>query len=241
MNKVEKRFADKIGAEYALFPLAAPHYEEFQGLVAEISAIHTSKVAPVLEIGCGTGLTTQQLHRRRPTLPITAIDLEEVMIAQAKVAVIDQRVSFVCADALEFLKTQPDDSYGRVITVFCLHNTPPEYRSAVFMEIGRILKKGGIIVVGDKIAQDDVLEHWQALREQIDAFAVFQTTEYPELQAEWTEHYLEDDRIRLTEHEQRELLKLAGCHAVNFHGRWRMDAVFSGVKDSSLPGSCLTG
>lgn len=53
---------------------------------------------------------------------------------------------------------------------------------------------------------------------------------YAELQAEWTAHYLEDDRIRLTENAQRELFAAAGCKPSQMHQRWCMDAVFSGVR-----------
>lgn len=229
MNKVDTRFADKIGAEYALFPLAAPHYKECQRLIARIAAQAVDKQPAVLEIGCGTGLTTAELIKAMPDAKIVALDAEQVMIAQARKA-LPKKVKLVCADALEYLTKQPDQSFDVVVTAFCLHNTAPGYRQAVFVQIGRVLKAGGLIVSGDKIAQDDVLEHWQSLREQIDAFVVFQTTNYPELQAEWTAHYLEDDRIRFTESEQHQLLKDAGCKGILLHQRWRMDAVYSGVK-----------
>lgn len=229
MNKVDTRFADKIGAEYALFPLAAPHYKECQRLIARIAAQAVDKQSAVLEIGCGTGLTTAELIKAMPDAKIVALDAEQVMISQARKA-LPKRVKLVCADALEYLTKQPDQSFDAVVTAFCLHNTAEEYRQAVFAQIGRVLKAGGLIISGDKIAQDDVLEHWQSLREQIDAFAVFQTTNYSELQAEWTAHYLEDDRIRFTESEQVQLLKDAGCKDILLHRRWRMDAVYSGVK-----------
>ncbi len=230
MKKLDPRFAQKIGAEYALFPLAAPHYGECQKLVAEIATLHSGNRLPVLELGCGTGLTNQELRRRMPSARITAVDTEEVMIAQAQ-ELLGDSVEFVCEDALGYLQGQPDGSFGCVVTAFCFHNMPPDYRAKVFNEIGRVLCSGGALVVGDKIAQDDVLEHWESLKVQIDAFAVFQTTDYPELQAEWTAHYLEDDRIRLTEKEQRELFALAGCTQPQLHRRWCMDAVFSGVKE----------
>lgn len=230
MNKVDKRFAEKIGAEYALFPLAAPHYEECQKLIAELTAHHSNQFAKILELGCGTGLTTQHLQRHMPHADITALDAEEVMITQAQQLGLGEKVRWVCADALAYLKTIEDGSLSGIVTAFCFHNTKPKYRQQVFKEMGRVLRHGGIIVVGDKIAQDDVLEHWMSLREQIDAFSVFQDTEYPELQAEWTAHYLQDDRIRLTESEQRSLFKMAGCSGGRFYQRWRMDAVFFAIK-----------
>lgn len=229
MKKVDNRFADKVGAEYALFPLAAPHYEECQRLIATVCAETAGESPRILEVGCGTGLTTLALISAMPKANIIALDAEEVMIVQAR-KVLPQKVELVCADALSYLQSLPKNSFDSVVTAFCLHNTPTDYRLAVFKEMGRVLKTGGSIVSGDKIAQDDILEHWRSLREQVDAFAVFKTTDYPELQAEWTAHYLEDDRIRFSEKEQRQLLKIAGCGSIKLWRRWRMDAVFSAKK-----------
>jgi tRNA (cmo5U34)-methyltransferase len=230
VSKVDDRFADKIGAEYELFPLAAPHYKEFQKIVAELAAGHPTN-QEVLEIGCGTGLTTLEIVKLLPSSHIVALDAEQVMVDQATKNLEEYgNIDVVCADALEHLQSLESSSLDVIATAFCLHNTPPEYRQKVFVEMGRVLKSGGLIVQGDKIAQDDILEHWNSLKEQVDAFEVFRTTEYPELQLEWTKHYLADDRIRLTESEQQDLLRAAGCSEPTFQGRWRMDALFSGVK-----------
>ena len=229
MEEVDLRFADKIGAEYGLFALAAPHYGECQRLVAETAARIRNPQPKILEIGCGTGLTTLELCRVMPRARITAVDNEQVMLNQAQ-KVLPSSVTLVYADALTFLRQLPDRKLDVVVTAFCLHNTPPDYRREVYREIGRVLRDSGMIVVADKIAQDNILEHWRSMRDYIEAFAVFRDTDYPELQREWTEHYLLDDRIRLTEAEQRELFEVAGFLKIRFHKRWLTDAVFSARK-----------
>jgi len=228
--KTDPRFADKVGAEYRLFPLAAPHYEGLQRRVAQFTAAHCSPDARILEIGCGNGLTTMKLRQAMPTATIVALDAEEVMIDQIKTNLADQNIEIVLADALEYLRQQPKASFDSIVTAFCLHNLPADYRLACFQEMGRVLRPGGIIVQGDKVAQDDILQHWTALKTQIDAFAIFATTDYPELQEEWTQHYLADDRIRLTETEQRGLLAAAGCHEITRQARWVMDTIWTAIK-----------
>lgn len=85
---------------------------------------------------------------------------------------------------MEYLKQLENNSLDVVVSAFCFHNTPPEYRKNVFLEIGRVLKSRGLCVNGDKIAQDNLTEHQKVLEEQIKAFMIFQTIDHPELQAE---------------------------------------------------------
>lgn len=236
MKKIDKRFADKIGTEYALFQLASPHYMECQKLVASITAQHTNDTPRILEIGCGTGLTTLELIKAIPGAKITAFDAEEAMLAQAK-KVLPKSVELVWAD-VQFCLNNMDQtgsshrqSYDAIVSAFCLHNIAAKYRDTIYYHLGRFLKSGGIFVTADKIAEEDPMKHWHAFRDQIEAFSVFQGTDYPELQAEWTVHYLEDEVIKLTERELRHQLRdRIGCKEVQFHQRWGMDAVFSGVK-----------
>jgi ubiquinone/menaquinone biosynthesis C-methylase UbiE len=227
-KKVDERFADKIGAEYELFPLAEPHYSDFQKKVGEI--VGRSKNANIIvELGCGTGMTTKEVASNLSEATVIGVDVEEVMLEQARQNVPSKNVKFVRADAIEYLKTVETETVDVVASAFTFHNMPPEYRREVFEEIGRVLKRDGLLVICDKIAQDDILEYWRAFKKQVDAFSVFQKTDHPELTAEWTEHYLADDRIRLTEKEQKELFNCAGCPPV-LHKRILLDAIFSGKK-----------
>ncbi len=230
MNKIDKRFANRIGVEYNLFPLAAPHYNELQFKLAELIIKYKVKNPIILEIGCGTGLTTTELHKARPDAKIVAIDAEEIMVKQAKSFLADNKIEIVWIDALEYLKKLESQSLDIVVSAFCLHNTPLKYRREVFEEISRVLKPNGLCINGDKIALDNEEAHKKTLEKQIEAFAVFKNTEYPELQEEWTKHYLEDDKTKLTEKEQMELLKLAGCQDIKMKQRWLMDAIYVGIK-----------
>ena len=170
MDKIDKRFADKIGAEYDLFPLAAPHYNELQRKLAELTVQYPVKNPVILEIGCGTGLTTAELHKARPDAKIIAIDAEEIMVEQTKSFLANTGIDIIWTDALEYLKKLEAISLDIVVSGFCLHNTPTEYRKNVFEEIGRVLKPNGLCINGDKIALDNEEEHKKTLEKQIEAF-----------------------------------------------------------------------
>jgi ubiquinone/menaquinone biosynthesis C-methylase UbiE len=232
--KIDDRFSNKIGLEYELFPLACPHYGLLQGWLPSPLSAFASKhklVRPrILEIGCGTGITTLQVCKQLPRAKVTALDVEGVMLDQAR-KVVPKNVHLVQADALEYLKAQKPRSFDMVVTAFCLHNMPPQYREDVYREMGRVqYVSRRCIVVIDKIAQNSILQHWEALKAQIEAFAIFREHGHPELQAEWTEHYLQDDRIRFTEKEHYHLLEVAGCTRTIHHCREGMDVLISGTR-----------
>jgi ubiquinone/menaquinone biosynthesis C-methylase UbiE len=231
MDIQDPRFAGQIGIEYKLFPLAVKHYMLFQREIAKRAASLCGIGGRILEIGCGNGLTTKEISlESHEPVTIIAIDADQGLLKQARDYVPDHCVEFVLADALEYLRAQPTASFTVVVTAYCMHNLPAEYRLACFREMGRVLKPGGALIQGDKIAHDDLAQHEAALKAQIEAFAIFTEHGKPELQAEWTQHYLDDDKIRLTQTEQRMLLQEAGCHTILQEARWDMDAIWMGLK-----------
>ncbi|MBI4086941.1 class I SAM-dependent methyltransferase [Candidatus Kaiserbacteria bacterium] len=223
----------QIGTEYDLLLMAIPHYNEVQEEVARLVATHANnRPISILEIGCGTGLTTRALLQHVPNVHITAVDKYSTMLDQAKNALRGHKnVTFVEADACYFLARQDDISFDAVVTVFCLHNEDSPYRRNAFREIGRIVRQGGFVVSADKIAQDDPVQHQASFDAQMEALAVFRGTPHWELEEEWRAHYLEDNGRRFIESEQVFLLtKEAHCHEVKRHRRWGMEALYTGIR-----------
>lgn len=64
----------------------------------------------ILEWGCGTGLLTRLLARRRPDASLTALDIAPGMLAQARELMPQQHiVRWIKADANDFMPEQPVD------------------------------------------------------------------------------------------------------------------------------------
>lgn len=236
MNDAEKRFSETIGEEYDLFKLSLPHLDDIEKFSFKKLSDHfeNDKSVRILEIGFGTGITTKLLLDNEK-INLVAIDNEPNMLDQAKMKLngIDKnRYELTIADALEYLKNQPDNSFDGVISVWVLHNIVKESRNIILNEIYRVLKPDGIFVNGDKIAVDDNTEHLKHLDWQIKQFDVYDATNTPHLKQEWTEHYLEDEKPEriLYENDYINELSRIGFKNIKIENRHYMDAISSANK-----------
>lgn len=92
----------------------------------------------VLELGCGTGLWTAYLANLGPA--ITAIDLSDDLMSQARVRVRKPHVTFLNADAecLPF----PERHFDAVCGLSVLHHLDP---ATALVEMQRVLRPGGML------------------------------------------------------------------------------------------------
>ena len=109
-------FEGPIGDEYALLRLICPAAADMSRQVGAFvrqwqrpaAGADRSGRLEVLEIGCGTGITSCALLNARDDLVITAVDIAPAMLAQARVnlaeAVGQGRIKLVESDALDFLR-----------------------------------------------------------------------------------------------------------------------------------------
>ncbi|MBD1372537.1 malonyl-ACP O-methyltransferase BioC [Hazenella sp. IB182357] len=88
------------------FNRAVPSYEEHAVVQKQmasdlINGLQQEQITPrkILEIGCGTGVMTEMLVRAFPLAQITALDLADQMIAEAKCKPALRDVTFITADA----------------------------------------------------------------------------------------------------------------------------------------------
>ena len=227
----KKRFHGLAGQEYDLFRLVCPHLDEFQAKVGE--TLKKRAIKEVLEIGCGTGITTRVILNAKKTVKVIAIDNEKNMIQQARKNISRKRVRFVLQDALAFLKKLPDDSIEVVASAFTIHNFHRNYRLQVFKEIHRVLKKGGLFVNGDKYVHDDPKRFKKELRWQFNKFReVYDSLGRPDLRKEWIKHYAEDARPQLIMKEGvfKKQMKDIGFWKIKRVYRKRTEAVYVAEK-----------
>src|SRR4051794_1329312 len=112
----------------------------------------------VLDVACGTGHFLRMLGAALPTeAKLFGLDLSPHYIARAReVLPRDLDVSLVCdnAEHLPFL----DASFDVVTSVYLLHEIPDEVRTRVLAEMARVVRPGGLVVVGDSIQLADAPE-----------------------------------------------------------------------------------
>lgn len=100
-------------------------------------------VERILEIGCGTGYFTQLLAETYPDAKITAIDLAENMIREAKEQVEEDNVEFVLADA-ECLSQFAKETYDLIVSNAAIHwvQNPSNLLNGTM----KLLKPGGSFI-----------------------------------------------------------------------------------------------
>lgn len=115
-----------------------------------------------LEPACGTGIVSLALAERVGS--VIGIDLTPAMIGEAKRAVTgeEDRVEFSVGDATALAFA--DGSFDGAVTRLSLHHIPASGR--VLVEMARVVRPGGLVVVGDVVTEEDA--EATAWREEIE-------------------------------------------------------------------------
>ena len=99
-------------------------------------------VRTILELGCGTGNDAARLAGEGYS--VTAIDLSGEAIGQAK-AKFGTVASFMVADMTQRLPF-PDRGFDAVMSNVAMHMFPDTVTRAVFAEVGRLVRPGGLFL-----------------------------------------------------------------------------------------------
>lgn len=229
---ITRRYHAEKASDYDVFASCITYHDKFQTAIGAVLEKRLDRIRKpqILEIACGTGFTTEKIVAAVPDATITAVDIDPDMLLLAKQRVNGQSVHFYEEDVFETIGAHATGRFDAVVSGYFAHNFPAPERAQLFREIGRIVKVGGAIVIGDKITRDGIRENWWDLKAGIACLEKFRRTEYAHLEELWIEHYLDDHAIRLTESEQRELFRTAGCDDVTLFMRYGFDAVMSGIR-----------
>jgi SAM-dependent methyltransferase len=111
----------------------------------------------VLEVGPGYGATTDVLAESLPKLTAVEIDEELAMMLRDRFANNDA-VKIVLGDAtaLEF----PEGRFTGAASFTMLHHVPTSaLQDRLFAEVARVLRPGGVFVLGDSLASAELAVH----------------------------------------------------------------------------------
>lgn len=197
--QAERLFQGPIAEEYEMLQRICPAVLEVsQNVGTAIKAVLPDRHLNVLEIGCGTGITTLRLLEARPQMSLLSIDNEPAMIKQTRVNLAEWinegRVKLDEADALTALSKLPAASLDVVASGYAIHNFLQGYRREVLKEVFRVLKPGGFLINGDRYALDDGQAHTQATQEEVRFwFKAFAELGRYDLLEHWIVHLFSDE------------------------------------------------
>jgi len=233
----EERFSGVLGSEYNLFERSIPWHEEFQNKISEEIKIYCfniqgNEAIKVFEAGCGTGITTVRILGADKRIQVIALDNEDKTLKQAEEVLKDfqDRINFVKEDISKYLENIEENSLDIFASAYVIHNLLPEYREKMFREVSRVLKVGGLFINGDKYARNNNDQQIVDLEDQIKNFDIYDKMGRSDLKSEWIRHYNEDEKIKITENEQGEILKNFGFSNIKTVFRKRMEAIITAVK-----------
>jgi SAM-dependent methyltransferase len=101
-----------------------------------------------VEVGPGPGLTTDVLRTKVPRL--TAVEIHEELAGALAERLADTNVTVICADAT---RTElPAGRFSAAVCLTMLHHVPSiERQDALFGELCRVLRPGGMLVGQDSL------------------------------------------------------------------------------------------
>jgi SAM-dependent methyltransferase len=107
----------------------------------------------VIEVGPGPGLTTEEL--RHGVERLTAVELDVDLASALRERLAGTNVEVVQADATAL--PQESDRFSGAVSFTMLHHVPTaELQDRLFGELARVLAPGGVLVLSDSLASDDL-------------------------------------------------------------------------------------
>ena len=199
---MKKRYSEELLDEYALVRLVVPHYDEIRKIVGDQVKSRSVNLEQepiyVLDLGSGSGYTTERVLLADPRVNVVGVDIEPVIIRQAEKNlgeyIENRRLRLVLNDALAYMRNLESESLDMVVSTFVIHNFEKDHRSKVYEELFRVLKIGGLFVNGDKYARDDNEQHQEDFEKRLQRFRdVFGRIERLDLANSWISHCLDDN------------------------------------------------
>lgn len=237
-TQIERLFSGLIGEEYELLRVMHPEAAEMSRRVGEFVGNHGGeRLLSVVEIGCGTGITTLALLNGREDIRLISVDNEPTMLNQARQNlsqwVESGQVRLLENDALSALRDLPANSLDIVASAYTLHNFLHDYREQVLAEIFRVLKPGGVFVNGDRYGLDEFEAHTKEVQAEVKRyFQVLTEMNRMDVLEQWILHLFSDESPHHVMRTQQALqvMKAAGFDPIEEHYRQGINALISGSK-----------
>ncbi|HEX4402470.1 MAG TPA: class I SAM-dependent methyltransferase [Galbitalea sp.] len=150
-NEVRAAY-DTVASSYAeLIPgLSAEAILDVAAIDSFIARVLENGGGPVLDVGAGPGRITNYLVSRG--VDASGIDLSPGMVEVARDSYPELRFAVGSLGRLEFA----DASLAGVVAWYSIIHTPPEELPGVFMDFHRVLRPGGVLLIGMHVGEGPV-------------------------------------------------------------------------------------
>lgn len=113
---------DKVAARYDLLQRFNPGYRS--DLVLSARRMGAAASGRLLDLCCGTGLSTEALREAYPNAKLTAVDISTGMLATARKKPELREVNFIAGDAMDLQACGADGPYDGVLMAYGIRNVP---------------------------------------------------------------------------------------------------------------------
>ena len=134
--------------DWQAWALTLGRERKFRRLTLDLAELHSGDA--VLDVGCGTGtLLIEAAKRVGPSGSVHGLDRSPEMLAHARCKAAKQSVTAIFAEGSADHLPFPDASFVVVLCTLMLHHLPAPMQAAAIVEMRRVLRPGGRIVIVD--------------------------------------------------------------------------------------------
>ncbi len=160
-RKVPREF-DRVARTYDLLTGKNPGYARHLAMSA--ARLRLGPGARILDVCCGTGISTEALASVYPAAEITGLDASEGMLEVAREKPIAERVRFLSGDAMDPGATMgAEGPYDGILMAYGIRNMPDP--DACLANLLELLEPGGTISIHEYSVRDSARSRavWNAV------------------------------------------------------------------------------
>lgn len=205
---------------------SVPFYSENLSLCAKLTSKLAAPNASVCDLGCSTANLLILLFKLRPDLRLCGVDEAAAMLERAKnkAQAFGAKITLKQANLSTF-KLTPSDIF---IANYTLQFIRPPQRQSLVDGIFKALKKGGFLILSEKIA----LENAVLAKTMLEIYAEYKLAQgYSELEISSKREALENVLVPYTQKENLNMLANAGFKRIESFFKWANFESFIAFKD----------